>query len=91
MKHQDPYGGSRKVSLPRESPEHTTKTLDELYTDCEALVETLSQASEELRAKEEKEEVLRVTGIDDIEIYSVEEGSDQGEVEVSGNPIPLVS
>ena len=43
----------------------------------------LSQASEELKAKEvETEECLRVTGIDDIEIYSVEEGS-EGSVEVS--------
>ena len=41
-------------------------------------METLSQASEELRAKEtgEREECLRITGIDEIEIYSVEEDSD---------------
>ena len=59
------------------------KTLDELYNHCEQLVETLSQASEELKAKEVvTEECLRVTGIDDIEIYSVEEGS-EGSVEVS--------
>ena len=86
FKTQDPYGAPRKVALPRTSPEHVpgTRTLDELYKHCEELVETLSQASEELRAKdvsEPKEECLRITGIDDIEIYSVEEGS-EGSVEV---------
>jgi hypothetical protein len=46
------------------------------------LVETLSQASEELKAREGgREEGLRISGIDDIEIYSVEEGS-EGSVEV---------
>ena len=82
---QDPYRAPRKVALPRASPEKIpgTRTLDELYQHCEQLVETLSQASEELKAKEvENEECLRVTGIDDIEIYSVEEGS-EGSVEVS--------
>ena len=52
------------------------------FQHCEALVETLSQASEELKAKEGgREEGLRISGIDDIEIYSVEEGS-EGSVEV---------
>ena len=82
---QDPYRAPRKVALPRASPEKIpgTRTLDELYQHCEQLVETLSQASEELKAKEgSEEECLRITGIDDIEIYSVEEGS-EGSVEVS--------
>ena len=53
------------------------------FKHCEALVETLSQASEELKAREGgREEGLRISGIDDIEIYSVEEGS-EGSVEVS--------
>ena len=81
---QDPYRAPRKVALPRASPEKIpgTRTLDELYQHCEQLVETLSQASEELKAKDGSEECLRITGIDDIEIYSVEEGS-EGSVEVS--------
>ena len=83
---QDPYRAPRKVALPRASPEKIpgTRTLDELYQHCEQLVETLSQASEELKAKEggSEEECLRITGIDEIEIYSVEEGS-EGSVEVS--------
>ena len=59
-KHQDPYGSSRKLTLRRTSelsvapqPEDEMggiRTLDELYSHCEQLVETLSQASEDLRA-----------------------------------------
>ena len=67
------------------------KTLDELYSHCEQLVETLSQASEELRAQSradtgsgdgtKTEEYIRINqsdsnGIDDIEIYEVSEGSE---------------
>ena len=80
---QDPFGAPRKVALPRASPEKVpgTRTLDELYQHCEQLVETLSQASEELKSRDNSEECLRISGIDDIEIYSVEEGS-EGSVEV---------
>jgi hypothetical protein len=85
---QDPFGAPRRVALPRASPEHQAgRTLEEVYQHCEALVETLSQASEELRAREAGEEGLRLTGIDDIEIYSVEEGS-EGSVEVRAGTLP---
>ena len=62
-KHQDPYGSSRKLTLRRTSEllsdDHNQcvdemsgiRTLDELYSHCEQLVETLSQASEDLRAQ----------------------------------------
>ena len=63
-KHQDPYGSSRKLTLRRTSEllsdDHNQcedetggiRTLDELYSHCEQLVETLSQASEDLRAQQ---------------------------------------
>jgi len=105
-KHQDPYGASRRLPLRRTSgPISDTqndelgniRTLDELYSHCEQLVETLSQASEELKAQchndkvdlfgTKKEEYIRINqsdsnGIDDIEIYEVSEGS-EASVEVT--------
>ena len=105
-KHQDPYGASRRLPLRRTSgPISDTqndelgniRTLDELYSHCEQLVETLSQASEELKAQchndkvdlfgTKKEEYIRINqsdsnGIDDIEIYEVSEGS-EASVEVN--------
>ena len=81
---QDPYRAPRKVALPRASPEKIpgTRTLDELYQHCEQLVETLSQASEELRAREGGRSTSGLSiNIDDIEVYEVSEGS-EAEVEV---------
>ena len=51
------------------------RSLDELYSHCEALVETLSQASEELRAREGINQ-SDSNGIDDSETYEVSEGSE---------------
>ena len=85
LRHQDPYGGSRKLTLRRTSLDQETgiKTLDELYNHCEQLVETLSQASEELRARETSAiSQTDTNGIDDIEIYDVSEGSEVSSVEV---------
>ena len=49
---------------------------------CEQLVETLSQASEELRAREGGRSTSGLSiNIDDIEVYEVSEGS-EAEVEV---------
>ena len=103
-KHQDPYGSSRKLTLRRTSEllsdDHNQcvdemggiRTLDELYSHCEQLVETLSQASEDLRAQQchsdkvEREYVgvhhSASNGMDDIEIYEVSEGS-EASVEVT--------
>ena len=83
-KQQDPFGSSRKLTLRRTSGAVSSerrnvdemsgiRTLDELYNHCEQLVETLSQASEELRAQSHQSEN---NGIDDIEIYEVSEGSE---------------
>ena len=97
-KHQDPYGSSRKLTLRRTSEllsdDHNQcedetggiRTLDELYSHCEQLVETLSQASEDLRAQQ-CQEYLGIhqsdsNGLDDIEIYEVSEGS-EASVEVT--------
>ena len=103
---QDPYGGSRKLPLRRTSgPISDTPndelsnipTLDEFYSHCEQLVETLSQASEKLKAQchndkvdlfgTKKEEYIRINqsdsnGIDDIEISEVSDGS-EASVEVT--------
>ena len=71
LRNQDPFGSSRKLTLRRTSgePGQEVKSLDELYSHCEALVETLSQASEELRAREKN--------FDESEIYDrVSEGSE---------------
>ena len=113
-KHQDPYGSSRKLTLRRTSEllsdDHNQcvdemggiRTLDELYSHCEQLVETLSQASEDLRAQQchndkverggtKTQEYLRIhqsdsNGIDDIEIYEVSEGS-EASVEVTAETL----
>ena len=54
-----------------------------LCSHCEQLVETLSQASEELRARESGRSTSAAgsLNIDDIEVYEVSEGS-EAEVEV---------
>ena len=110
-KHQDPYGASRKLTLRRTSelcsapqPEDEMsgiRTLDELYSHCEQLVETLSQASEDLRAQchndkaeqggTKTREYLGLhqsdsNGMDDIEIYEVSEGS-EASVEVTARTL----
>ena len=113
-KHQDPYGSSRKLTLRRTSEllsdDHNQcvdemggiRTLDELYSHCEQLVETLSQASEDLRAQQchndkverggtKTQEYLRIhqsdsNGMDDIEIYEVSEGS-EASVEVTAETL----
>ena len=53
-----------------------------MCSHCEQLVETLSQASEELRAREGGRSTSALSlNIDDIEVYEVSEGS-EAEVEV---------
>ena len=53
-----------------------------MCSHCEQLVETLSQASEELRAREGGRSTSGLSiNIDDIEVYAVSEGS-EAEVEV---------
>ena len=79
LRNQDPFGSSRKLTLRRTSgePGQELKSLDELYSHCEALVETLSQASEELRARETGLHQSESNGLDtESEIYEVSEGSE---------------
>ena len=79
LRNQDPFGSSRKLTLRRTSgePGQEMKSLDELYSHCEALVETLSQASEELRARETQGlNQSDSAAIDESEMYEASEGSE---------------
>ena len=79
LRNQDPFGSSRKLTLRRTSgePGQEMKSLDELYSHCEALVETLSQASEELRARETQgHNQSDSAAIDESEMYEASEGSE---------------